>query len=66
MPITIGNIKLYSVKELSESLNVTPITLRKYLVSGRLKGQKVGGTWYVIEESLREYFLAGHNSKGKA
>jgi len=66
MPIKIGDIKLWSVKELSIKLSVTPITLRKYLVSGRLKGQKVGGMWYVIDEALREYFLAGHGQgKGK-
>ena len=58
MPIQIGDIKLYSLKELSEKLEVTRVTLRSYLRSGKIKGRKMGTTWYVTEESLREYFNA--------
>lgn len=56
MPIQIGNIKIYSLKEISEPLRVTPVTLRKYIRWERLKGQKVGQKWYVTEESLKEFF----------
>lgn len=56
MPIQIGNIKIYSLKEIAEPLGVTPVTLRKYIRWERLKGQKVGQKWYVTEESLREFF----------
>jgi len=56
MPIRIGEIKLYSVLELSKKLDVTPITLRTYIRHGKLAGRKVGGRWFVSEESLREYF----------
>jgi len=58
MPIQIGDIKLYSLQELSEKLGVTKVTLRTYLKNGKMKGQKMGTTWYVSEESLREYFNA--------
>lgn len=56
MTIKIGDITLYSVKELSELLKVTSMTLRAYFREGRIQGQKVAGRWYVSEESLGEYF----------
>lgn len=56
MPIDIGNIRLFSVKELSDKLKCAPGTIREYLREGRLKGRKVGVKWYVSEESIREYF----------
>jgi len=58
MPIQIGDIRLYSLKELSEKLGVSEVTLRTYLREGKIKGRKMGTTWYVTEESLREYFNA--------
>ncbi len=56
MPIQIGNMKIYSLKEIAEPLKVTPVTLRKYIRWEGLKGQKVGQKWYVTEESLKEFF----------
>ena len=56
MPVEIGDIKIYSIRELSEALDVTPLTLRNYINQGKLKGRKVGGRWYVSEDSLREFF----------
>jgi excisionase family DNA binding protein len=58
MPIQIGNIRLYSLKELSENLGVTKVTLRSYLRKGKIAGRKMGTNWYVTEESLREFFNA--------
>ena len=56
MPTQLGDIKLYSLKEISETLKVTEVTLRSYLNSGRLRGQKMGTRWFVTENNLREYF----------
>jgi len=56
MPKTIGNLKLYSVKDLSELLDVQETTIRKYLRDGKLRGRKMARRWYVSEESLAEYF----------
>ncbi len=58
MPVQIGNIKLYSLKELVYPLKVNMITIRGYVREGRLKGQKVGQKWYVTEESLQEFLLS--------
>ena len=56
MPIKLGEIKLYSIQELSRSLDVTTVTLRAYIKAGEIKARKVGGQWYVSEEALKLYF----------
>ena len=59
MPIQIGDIKLYSVLELSQVLKITTVTLRTYIRQGKIKGQKIGGMWYITEERLKEFFNKG-------
>ena len=54
----IGNIKLYSVHDLHESLGVNERTIRDWLKKGRLKGQKIGIEWHITEENLKR-FLSG-------
>jgi len=56
MPTQLGDIKLYSLREISESLKVTEVTLRKYLNRGKLKGQKMGTRWFITEDNLKDYF----------
>lgn len=52
----IGSLTLYSVDDLSEMLGVSKMTLRSYLREGRIKGRKLGVSWYVTEEAIRNYF----------
>ena len=56
MPSKIRDIILYSVPELSQELNVTTVTVRKYLKLGKLKGKKVMGRWFVSGEEVTESF----------
>jgi len=56
MPTKIKDITLYSVTELSQKLNVTPVTIWKYLKQGRLKGQKTMGKWFISGEELIDFF----------
>ncbi len=65
MPTQVGDMKLYSILEISERLSVTPVTLRKYIRAGRLRGQKVGGKWFILEDNLRDFF-AGQGMRGEA
>ena len=58
MPKQIGSLILYSIDDLHEQLGVSKLTLRSYLRSGRIRGRKLGVSWYVTEESLQEYFNA--------
>jgi hypothetical protein len=55
MPFTIQNIKLYSVPDVSQILNVTTVSIRNYIKQGHLKGQKVMGRWFVSEEELSNF-----------
>jgi hypothetical protein len=67
MPIKIGSIVLFDIMELSKKLDLNPATLRGYIKSGRLKGQKVGTRWFVSEDGLREFFGESYQapSRGK-
>ena len=56
MPTKIKDTTLYSVLELSQKLNVTPVTIWKYLKQGRLKGKKVMGRWFISNEDVTEFF----------
>ena len=56
MPVQIQNTNLYSVTELSHMLNVTTVSIRNYIKQGHLKGQKVMGRWFVLEEELKAFF----------
>ena len=56
MPIQLGEIKLYSLKELSKTLGITTFTLRTYIRQGKLRARKMGTKWLITEDALREYF----------
>jgi hypothetical protein len=56
MPRKVGNLTLYSVDDLHEMLGISKLTLRAYLREGKLKGRKLGVSWFVTEDSIREYF----------
>lgn len=56
MPRKIGSLTLYSIDDLHEMLGISKMTLRAYLREGRLKGRKLGVSWYVTENAIREYF----------
>ncbi len=58
MPIKFDNSKLYSIRDLEKILPITPLTIRKYIREGKIKGRKIGKNWYVIKEDL-ELFLKG-------
>jgi excisionase family DNA binding protein len=57
MPVKFdGGLIVYNLAELETRLGVTPATLRKYIHEGSLKAEKAGGTWWVTEDALRDYF----------
>ena len=62
MPLVVEDIKLYSVKELSELLGVTKAAILRYIKTGRLKAQMLGGKWVVASDNLKE-FLTGDYRK---
>jgi excisionase family DNA binding protein len=48
-------LKLYTVEELVEILQVTRRTIYRYIDSGELKAIKVGGYWRVSEAALKDF-----------
>ena len=62
MPKKIGDLTLYSVDDLHETLGLSKMTLRTYFREGKLKGRKLGVSWYITEEALRAYFKEPHEN----
>jgi len=50
-------MQIYDVPQLSEMLKVSKKAVRSYLISGRLKGRKVGKRWLVHEDAVREFLM---------
>lgn len=53
-----NGIYLLEVKDLSDKLMLSEKTIVNYLKCGRIKGQKIGQSWYVTEQNL-ERFIKG-------
>lgn len=53
-------VKLYSTEETAELLGITERTVRTYIKAGKLRAQKVAGTWEISEENLKR-FLNGES-----
>lgn len=49
-------MKLLPLKEVSATMKVSLITLRRYIKDGRLKASKVGREYFVSEEDLASFF----------
>ena len=49
------DLKIYTLVEVAEMLQVTRRTLYNYIKDGRLKGNKVIGKWIITEEQLRDF-----------
>ena len=53
------NIKLYSINEVCEILQLTRRTIYTYIKEGRLKAVKIGKYWRVTKENLQEFINEG-------
>lgn len=54
-------INVYDVKEVAELLGVTTTTIHAYIKNKTLDARKLGGKWYVTEETIKKYIGAGEN-----
>ncbi len=59
MPKVIGDMTLYTVLELSKLLDVTEVTLRRYIKEGKLHAKKIGGAYHISEEALKDFIDKG-------
>ena len=49
--------KIYSLKEASEYLRASEITLRIWLRDGKIKGHKVGRNWKFLQSELIDFVM---------
>jgi len=61
MSIIFNNIKLYTVKEVSDILKITPRTLKTYIKEHKVSAKKIGGKWYISEKNLKEFLEINNN-----
>lgn len=50
-----GNQEFYGVEDLTEILNLHPKTIRRFIREGKIQGRKIGRTWKVHRDELKEY-----------
>ena len=53
--IKLGDTTAYDVKEIAQAFNLSTATVRKYIKAGKLKGAKFGKSYYITEQSIKEY-----------
>ncbi len=56
-----GYAEHLSVHELTEILGVARTTVYKWLHEGAIPGYRVGGSWLVLRDEVKESMLAGRN-----
>lgn len=57
-PITgtvLAGYRMYNVPELASLLRITPISVRRYIHNGKLRGQRIGRSLFVSEEALKQF-----------
>lgn len=64
MPKTIAGRIVYTLDEVAERLGVSERSVREYLRTGRLRGQKYGRSWHITQENLQT-FLDGERKDVK-
>jgi excisionase family DNA binding protein len=50
-----GIMKAYKVDEVAEQLNVSIKTIRRYIYSGKIAANKIGGQWRISQENIDQY-----------
>ena len=60
--------KYYTVQEAGDILKVADATVRKYLMDGSLKGQKIGRRWRIPEGAIKAFLdtNGGQSDAGEA
>jgi excisionase family DNA binding protein len=58
MAITVGEIKLLTLEEVSEIIGIGPVSIRRWIREGKLKAKKIGPRYYVQEEHLKEFLTS--------
>ncbi len=57
--------KIYSTEEAAEILGITPLTLQKWLRSGKINGSKIGRLWRLTDNDIHDCLDRGRTAKGE-
>ncbi|MGB4274679.1 MAG: helix-turn-helix domain-containing protein [Bacillota bacterium] len=57
--------KLLTPKDAAEILSLSPVTIKKWLWQGKLKGIKVGSVWRIRESDLKAFLKTSNDDKEK-
>jgi len=58
-----GEIELLKVEDISQALNVSMETIRRYVRTGKLKAQKIGRRYYVSKDNFKAFANGGQVTK---
>lgn len=61
---TVLGVTVYTAAETAELLHLSERTVREYIKKGTLNAQKVGGTWAISEDNIKD-FLNGYKTGRK-
>jgi hypothetical protein len=61
---SIGKIVLYDVDDIAKALKMNPRVIREWFNKGKLRGKKVGRTWMITEENLKDFFSGKEGGEG--
>ena len=56
--VVVGGLKLYTVNEIAEAMEVTGLTVRRYIKNGHLEVTRLGRNIFVTEEQLKAFIEA--------
>jgi excisionase family DNA binding protein len=57
---------LYTIDEIAKALGLNPRTIRRYIDQGKLRAERVGGSWRISEEAVKGMFSAPEVKEGFA
>lgn len=57
--------KLLTPKDAAKILSLSPVTIKKWLWQGKLKGIKVGSVWRIKESDLKAFLRTGNDDEEK-
>jgi len=57
--------KLLTPKDVAEILSLSPVTIKKWLWQGKLKGIKVGSVWRIRESDLKAFLKTNNDDEEK-
>jgi len=63
MPIQVEDMTIYNVKEISDILGITQVTIREYIRQGKIRAKKIAGEWRITGDSLRDFLSEDKTEK---